>query len=139
MTLAPAAGQGIGKMLFDVLLADPDFLPSLKAAAMDGLQAVRSFYNPGAKCVVSEPDTRTRIQALTLVLAQAEGEPIKRVIHQHLGAGGIDPLAALQESPALRDAARRLLEQAEWRTSGKQSYKRPRKANPPAVETVDVD
>ena len=62
---------------------------------------------------------RAQLQTLTLVLAHMEGEPIKRVIHQHLGGNGtVDPLAALQESPALRDAARRMLEKAEYRTGG---------------------
>ena len=46
-----------------------------------------------------------------------EGDPVKRIIHQHLGgAGAVDPLAALRESPELRQAAKRMLEKAEFRT-----------------------
>ncbi len=107
-------------MLADALLADPEFLPAMIGAAKGGLVAMRSYYDKGAGAVVSEEDSRTRIQTLALLLAHMEGEPIKRVIHQHLGGNGtVDPLAALQESPALRDAARALLEKAEWRQSGR--------------------
>ena len=129
LTLAPASGSGIGKILADTLLADPDFVPAMVAAAKGGLKAERSYYDKGAGAVVTEPDERVRIQTLALLLAHMEGEPIKRIIHQHLGGtGSVDPLAALQESPALREAAARMLEKAEWRTSGNKAHKRPKPA-----------
>ena len=117
--LAPAAGAGIGKILADRLLADPDFEQLMVDAAKDGLRATRSFSvgRGGGATVETEPDFRTRIQAFTILMAHMEGEPIKRIVHQHVGNGGVlDPLAALQDSPALRDAARRLLEKSEFRT-----------------------
>ena len=136
LTLAPASGAGIGKILADTLLADKDFVPAMVAAAKEGLQANRSFWSKDAG-LVTEPDTRVRIQTLALLLAHMEGEPVKRIIHQHLGGTGtVDPLAALRESDALRDAARAMLEKAEWRTSGNKAYKRPKQAQPVDADTV---
>ncbi len=127
LTLAPASGSGIGKILADALLADPDFVPAMIAAAKGGLNANRSFYDKAAGGVITEPDERVRIQTLALLLAHMEGEPIKRIIHQHLGgAGEVNPLAALKESPALRESARRMLENAEWKQSGNKAYKKPK-------------
>lgn len=133
LTLAPASGSGIGKQLADALLTRPDFLEAMVDAAVGGLKAERSFWcGKGADGYLErEPDMRTRIQTLALLLAHMEGEPIKRIIHQHLGGTGtVDPLAALQESPALREAAGRLLEKAEWRTSGRKAHKVPKQAEP---------
>lgn len=71
-------------------------------------------------------------------MAHMEGEPVKRIIHQHLGgAGAPDLLGALQESPALRDAARALLEKADWKHSGNKASKRPKAA--PEVSAVVQD
>jgi len=117
--LAPAAGNGIGKVLADSLTSDKEFLPLLINAAKDGLRAERSFWvkdDPrGGGHLESEPDMRIRVQTLFGLLAHMEGEPIKRIVHQHLNGPTIDPLAALQESPALRDAAQRLLDKSEYR------------------------
>lgn len=139
ITLAPAAGAGIGKVFADQLIADPAFVRLIVDAAKDGLSATRSFWcGKGATGYLeTEPDFRVRIQTLALVLAHMEGEPVKRIIHQHLGLGrDVDPLAALKESPALRESARRLLEKADWRTSGYQDHKRPEKSAP---AVLDVD
>lgn len=139
-TLAPAAGAGIGKILADRLLAEPGFVDAMVAAAVNGLRATRSYWTgkgDSAELVTVE-DSKVQLQAFALILANMEGEPIKRVIHQHLGAGGqADPLAALQESPALRDAARRLLEKADWRTSGHQAHKKPKPAE--LAPTLEVE
>ena len=139
LTLAPASGAGIGKLLADQLLADPEFLPALVAAAKNGLKATRSFWcgKGGDGYLETEPDYRTQLQALALVMAHMEGEPIKRIIHQHLGNAGVDPLATLQDSPAARDALRRLLEKSEWRTSGKQAHKRPKVIEQAAEAATD--
>ncbi len=137
LTLAPASGSGIGKQLADALLARPEFLGAMVDAALGGLTAERSFWcGKGADGYLEkEPDMRTRIQTLALLLAHMEGEPIKRIIHQHLGGNGqVDPLAALQESPALREAAGRLLEKASWKTSGRQKHKAPKVADAAALE-----
>lgn len=140
LTLAPAAGAGIGKQLAEALLARPDFLEAMTDAAMGGLTATRSFWAGKGEngSLETEPDMKVRIQTLALLLAHMEGEPIKRIIHQHLGGTGtVDPLAALQESPALREAAGRLLEKASWRTSGKQAHKRPKQAEAPTALEVE--
>lgn len=129
MTLAPAAGAGIGKILAERLLADPTFVDAMVDAVMNGLRATRTYFVKGQTEPISEPDSKTQLHAFALVLAHMEGEPIKRIIHQHLGGtGAVDPLAALQDSPALREAAGRLLEKANWRTSGKQAHKAPKRA-----------
>lgn len=131
ITLAPMAGAGIGKLLAERLLAEPGFVDSMVAAVVNGLKATRSFYVKD-EGMHTEPDAKTQLQAFALVLAHMEGEPVKRIIHQHLGgAGGIDPLAALQESPELREAAARLLQKAEFRT---RHSKKAEPADAPAVE-----
>ena len=133
LTLAPAAGTGIGKMLADALLATDGFAELMADVVRRGLVAETRRWDPAAKDWCVEPDMRSQLQTLTLVLAHMEGEPIKRIIHQHLGNGGtIDPLAALQDSPALRDAARRLLEKSEFKDRHKRSKAEKR------VEAVEV-
>ena len=130
LTLAPSAGSGVGKLLADALLAQPDFVAELAAVARRGLRAqTPRRWDKEGDCWVQDDDMRAQIQTLALLLAHMEGEPIKRIIHQHLGGNGtVDPLAALQESPALREAAGRLLEKASWKTSGRQKHKAPRVA-----------
>lgn len=84
-----------------------------------GFEAHKNLWSPAQKDWIREDDMRMQIQTLALVLAHMEGEPIKRIIHQHLGGtGAVDPLAALQESPALRDAVSAVLAKAEYRTGG---------------------
>lgn len=135
IALAPAAGSGVGKLLADALLARPDFVDALVAAVMCGLTANRSYYDGAAKQHVTEPDARVRIQSVGLVLAHMEGEPIKRIVHQHIGAeGGIDVLGALRDSPALQSAMERALEKARFRDRPG----RGRKAEK-TVEAVEVD
>lgn len=130
LTLAPAAGSGIGAQLAKALLSDPDFLPAMVQAAKDGLHATRSFYDKGAGGVVTEPDNRTRIQTLALLLAHMEGEPIKRVIHE-FRKGGVDPTEALS-SPAALEAAERMI-------AGAKAHARKVKSQAKQVEPVTVD
>ncbi len=122
LTLAPAAGSGIGKLVFDALLAEPDFIPLMVQAAMGGLRATTSFYNPATREVIEKVDFKTRLQAWLALTAHAEGEPVKRIIHQHLGAGGqLDIMGALRESPALLAAAKAEIEKAEFRDRHKKA------------------
>ncbi len=143
LTLAPSAGSGIGKALADALISDPEFLPLMVDAAKDSLKATRSFWcgKGGDGYLETEPDMRIRVQGLALILAHMEGEPVKRIIHQHLGgAGTIDPLAALQESPALMEAAKRLIDKAAYRTGGGARQKAAAEARRvKAAETVVED
>ena len=117
LTLAPGAGSGFGKLVADELLKREGFAKKLADALERGLDAVRRTWDSGSKQWVEEPDTRSQLQAAFGIMAHMEGEPVKRIIHQHLGgAGAVDPLAALRESPELRQAAKRMLEKAEFRT-----------------------
>ena len=124
ITLAPAAGAGIGKMIADELLSRPGFVTRMCDALDNGLTATRRTWDSGSKQWVEEPDTRSQLQAFFGCVAHMEGEPVKRVFHQHSSTGHIDPLEALRASPELRDAARRELEKAEWRESGRKREKR---------------
>lgn len=119
MTLAPAAGAGIGKVLADKLLADPEFVGLMVAAAINGLKATRSYWTGKGETaeLITEADSKTQLQAFALIMAHMEGEPIKRIIHQHLGGAltKTDLVEALQESPALADAVERTLANAKHR------------------------
>ncbi len=115
MQLAPAAGAGIGKVIADKLLADPAFVPSMLDAVTNALKATRGFWTGKGESAeyVTEPDYKTQLNAFALLLAHMEGEPIKRIVHQHLNAPAADPLQALRDSPALREAMRRELDKAD--------------------------
>lgn len=139
VTLAPAAGSGIGKLIADSLLSQPDFVPLLTGAFMDALQAKSGYRDKATGEWIDIPDYKTRLSACMGILAHMEGEPIKRIIHQHLGgSGAVDPLAALQESPALREAARRLLEKSEWKTGGGKRAKERKAAKATHEDPVEV-
>lgn len=130
LSLAPAAGAGIGKKVADALLAQADFVECMVGALSNGLKATRSFYVKDAG-MQTEPDFKVQLQAAALILAHMEGEPVKRIIHQHLGTGGkLDVQEAIRESPELAAAVQGVLEKAKWRTSGNQAHKRPKKADP---------
>lgn len=135
-TLAPASGVGVGKMLADALLSRPGFITLMADVAENGLKATTPRrWDKNADDWVSDPDFRVQTQTLFMLIAHMEGEPIKRIIHQHLGAGGkLDPLAILQESPATREALERLLQKSKWRDSGRNGKEA--KAAEPA--TLDV-
>src|SRR6478609_8026655 len=87
--LAPAAGSGIGKMLADSLLTDPEFIPLMRKTAVECLHAMAPRrWDKESGGWVADPDMRTRAQMFFGLLAHMEGEPVKRIIHQHLAAGG---------------------------------------------------
>ncbi len=113
--LAPASGAGIGKAVAENLLARAGFIEVMSDALYNALTATRRTWDSGAKQWVEEPDTRSQLQAFFGIIAHMEGEPVKRVIHQHTTNGMVDPLAALQGSPAAREAMQRLLDKAAHR------------------------
>jgi hypothetical protein len=122
VSLAPAAGSGIGRRLADMLLADPEFITDLKNAFADALKAqVFLFDRPSGK-FDAQPDWKTRLAAAVAILANMEGEPVKRIIHQHLGEGG-DPAAeldrAIENNPHLIRAMEKQLARAKRRLSEK--------------------
>jgi hypothetical protein len=132
--LAPAAGAGIGKEIAANLLARAGFIDKMADALDNALTATRRTWDAGSKSWIEEPDTRSQLQAFFGCLAHMEGEPIKRIIHQHTGTGkAVDPLEALRESPALREATRRALDKAEWRQSGRNG-KAPKQADAADIE-----
>lgn len=129
--LAPAAGAGLGKLIVDNLLVRPGIVQKLADALENALTATRRTWDSGAKCWVDEPDSRTQLQALFGLWAQCEGEAVKRIVHQHLGASGdLDIDSALRESPQLREQLARKLENASWHQSGRN--KKAKKVEPAA-------
>lgn len=85
--------------------------------------------------MVTEPDAKIQVQTFALIMAHMEGEPVKRIIHQHLGTGGkLDVGAALGDSPELAAAVERELQKARWKNSGHQAHKRPKKVAAVAAE-----
>lgn len=134
--LAPAAGKGIGKMLFSMLLSDPEFVAEMKTAVMKGLRAQHTFRDRKTGEIITADDPRTMVATVAMILAQAEGEPIKRVIHQHIGApGAVDVEGELQDSPALRAAVQRLLDKASFRTRPDNTGSRPARV----AEPIDIE
>ena len=136
-SLAPAAGAGVGKLLADLLLADPGFLPAMKEAAMRGLTAMqpRRWDKENECWGEAVPDARVQVQTVAMLLAHMEGEPIKRIVHQHLGAdGGPDPVAAMRESPALRAAVERTLANAQFKNRNN-----PKPVPVAVAETIELE
>ncbi len=137
-SLAPAAGAGIGKIIADRLLAEPGFIDKMVHGLLTCLNATQRRWDKESDAWLIDPDFQTILKTVFGILAHMEGEPIKRIIHAHLGGGGeVNPLAALQESPALREAARALLDKADWKekhASG--GMKRAKKAQAAEAEPV---
>jgi len=131
LALAPAVGTGITKVIVERLLADPEIVPLMVEAAKGGLQATtpRRWDKDTSKWL-SDPDYRVRIQTLFGLFAQADGEPIKRVIHEFKRTG-IDPLAVL-DSPAAIEAAERMI-------AGAKAHARKTASQAKRAEPVTVD
>ncbi len=134
LSLAPAAGAGIGKKLADYLLAQPGFIEDMGQVICRAIKAKTRHWDREAREFVIEDDCKTQLQAFALTVAHMEGEPVKRIIHQHLGAGGqLDIMGALRESPALLAAAKAEIEKAEFRDRHKKA-----KQAKPADAPLDV-
>jgi len=132
MQLAPAAGAGLGKLVAAELLAIPDLPKEMALVIHRAMRATTRRWDPGAKDWIIDDDMRSQLQAFALTLAHMEGEPVKRIIHQHLGGDGqIDLGAALRDSPALQAAIERQLENARFK-----DRKRGGKTPPKAAEVV---
>jgi hypothetical protein len=136
---APAAGSGIVRDVAAELATRPGFVQKMADALENGLTATKRMWDAGSKQWIEEPDTRCQLQALFGAFSHFVGDPQKRILHEHIAAAGIDPLGALRESPALREAAKAMLDKAEWRTSGQQAHKRPAKQVTPGALEAEIE
>ncbi len=124
MQLAPAAGAGIGKAIADALLAKPGFIDRMAAVIDRALVAKKQRWDRESKSFVEEDDSRIQLDAFFGVVAHMEGEPIKRIIHQHTGKGaGVDLVDYLQTSPAALDAVERIVSNAKFKTRNQKPVK----------------
>lgn len=137
ISLTPASGSGLGKVLFSTLLADERFLPLMTEAAIGGLTACfpkrwdKELENWGEP----EPDWKTRVQTFLALWAQAEGEPVKRTIHQHIATNGaLDTISALQDSPAMLESLERTIAKAK---AGNRRPAAPKRAEPASALEVE--
>ena len=139
ISLAPAAGAGIGRQMFAELLARPNFAAELAQAAVDGLNAMTPpRWDPAAQDWTSSPDYRVRTTTLFALLAQAEGAPIKRSVQQVItGPVSTDDIERqLEANPAARAAMLKLIQDADYKA--KHGKRRPVRLEKPA-EVMDVD
>ena len=113
--LATQNGHGIGSQVIELLLADPDFIPSMKAAIMGGLHANNKVWAKGAVTADEVEDFKTRLEAAKLALAYGEGLPLQRIMQQTLVETRGDLHDALRESPQLLAAVEREVEKAKFR------------------------
>lgn len=134
--MAPAAGAGVVRDVAAELATRPAVVVKMADALERGLTATRRVWDKDAKTWIEEPDTRSQLQAVFGIFSHFAGDPQKRIVHEHVQTAGLDPLTTLRESPALLEAAERLVQKAAWRTSGHQEHKRPEKA---AAAVLEVD
>ncbi len=78
--LAPGAGSGLGRKLAEELEKRPRFIEALADAYMDGLKATVSRWNVELKAFEDIPDAKTRVLTANAIIANMEGEPVKRVL-----------------------------------------------------------
>jgi hypothetical protein len=137
------AGSGIGKQLAEKLLGRDDFLRLLEEAVVAALQAnSQPRWDPNAKAwAPAVPDAKTRLAAVLGLMAQLEGEPVRRIVHQHLGAGGpLDVREVLRDSPELRDVLSRELANAKGPGErSREHFAAKRAAKAKAAEVMVVD
>lgn len=140
ISLAPGAGAGLGKLVFDEILQRAGVPAKIADRMLEGLDAMcPRRWDKASESWVTDPDYRTRMQTVFGLLAQAEGEPIKRVVHEHLASGHIDLAAELRESPELREAIGREMAKADWRHGGGERRRKALRKVGPEPETVELD
>ena len=113
-----AAGAGVGLNFGKRLVKREDLLVLMEQAAIDGLQAMApSRWDKNAGTWTRDPDYRVRTQTLFGLLAQLEGEPVKRIAISGAQRKGIETddaaLARLLQSPAVRAKLRKQLDDAD--------------------------
>lgn len=103
-------GKGVGKEIGRQLIAREDFVTLMVEAAVGGLKAMTARrWDPEARLWVNDPDYRIRTATFFGLLAQMEGEPLKRVLNKvgdSPSEGGEAEeeslIKQLAQSPALR-------------------------------------
>lgn len=99
------------------LLADPDVRKKVADAALSCLEAVRSFSSGGE--VHHEPDFATRLKAAQWITSYTDGLPAQLTVHEVRRPQPENEIQAeLERSPAVREAMRRVIDQAEQRARG---------------------
>jgi hypothetical protein len=126
--LAPGAGGGIGRKIAERLLSRPDWLDLMETALVNALSAQMRYYDNATKKHVVMQDAKTQLNAVLGIWSHLEGDPIKRVIHQHFDRAGVDGNLSnlLAESPQLREELAKELAKAS---------SAPRRS----VEVIDLD
>jgi hypothetical protein len=126
-TASPQTSQLWANVMSAALKLRPDFADLMAQALVDALKAESWFYDKAQKGIVHRPDTRSRLDAIKLVMAYAEGLPLQRIF-EHKISERRDSLAdALRDSPETLEAVKREVEKAEFRT-------RKRKVEPVEIE-----
>ena len=115
--LPAAAGAGFGKLVADRLGRVEELADLMAGAITDGLRAESRMFNIGTKELERFPDNKTRLHAFEVAMEHMEGKPVERQIVKHINEPGqVDEAAVLSklaQSPALREAMRAAIEEAE--------------------------
>ena len=114
-SLAKANGRGLAESIIDGLMAEPDFLPAMRAVISDGIRAKSFSYDIASKTWLERPDMKSRIESWKLAMSYAEGLPLQRIMQQTLVETRGDLHDALRESPQLLAAVEREVEKAKFR------------------------
>lgn len=108
---------GLGKQVIASLMAEPDFVGSMRDAILGALGASNERWDKATKGFIDVPDYRARLDAWKIIMAYAEGLPLMRILKQELATGTQRSLSEdLRESPALLAAVEKELEKAKFRT-----------------------
>jgi hypothetical protein len=112
--LAPAAGTGVGSALAQRFFGRPDWLDKLEASLINALGAEHRVYGGKGVGIITYPDGKTQLAAVLGLMSHMDGEPVKRIIHEVRRGRDAESLQdELTRSPALREAAREMLDAAE--------------------------
>lgn len=102
--------------LMTAFTSDPEVIPLTVQAVKYGLKANQMFYDRHEKEWKAEPDARTRLAAAQFVFNNIVGLPLQRIEAKSVNVQATGPDAMrqlLKTSPAMREAVRRMLADAE--------------------------
>ena len=112
-------GDFNGENLCEMVEAMPNGRGLVLAAAVECLGARRTFYDSLSKSMVMEPEYRVRLDAAKFLASYVWGIPPKTAIVANVNvpgasklADGQDPMATLEQSPALQEYVRAMLSRA---------------------------